>query len=530
MFELYFITSNNEKLAHARYLVRDYTIKIQKQKNYGIGYEEPRIKDRNRLLEQSILNASERFQKNVSNPDSKFFFIEDTSVIIEALSGPEEEIPGVDIKYWMRDNSFDVVDTLLKVKGNNRKVIVRSDIVLWLPTDYREKYGKKYYLHFYDQVEGSIVGSESVTKTQPYYPWLNHQTFNKWFVPKGYSEPISKLEINHANQSDFRRKVFNKMVDFFQNEGLVQKKVPLKTAGIQLGFNNPVVFVICGPTCAGKTTIAKYLQEHFSYYHIEASDFMYLNFYERHGVGSNVSIGDFALEALNSNKRIVVDRILDHIEKIKSIPIVITGFRAPEEINEFKTGYNGNWNVEEVWVEADFQKRFERSINRDRHDKILNEVGFKARDKLQIEMGLRGVRESLDETQIIGNNDTFNDYYDEYEQRYHTPLSHSIKINRDELVNSFIKKRSLEGAILKSLISTDQKSFYTTTEIAHLINSFPEYKNKPKSKNNVSRYFNQNYHPYYEIRLNDEKKLSYRLTNTGVSIATWINSLVVDSI
>src|SRR5258706_10070499 len=110
MFEIVFITSNNEKLAHARYLCRNYDVFISKQKQYGIGYNEPRVPEKNKLLEESFKDAYQRWKKSVSNPDEKFFFIEDTSVSILALSTDEVEVPGTDIKYWMKENDFSKVD------------------------------------------------------------------------------------------------------------------------------------------------------------------------------------------------------------------------------------------------------------------------------------------------------------------------------------------------------------------------------------------------------------------------------------
>jgi hypothetical protein len=67
--ELIFITSSNTKLAHVEYLTDEYNVEISKQKNYGIGYEEPRIYNREQLLSESYKDALERFAKNVSNPE-----------------------------------------------------------------------------------------------------------------------------------------------------------------------------------------------------------------------------------------------------------------------------------------------------------------------------------------------------------------------------------------------------------------------------------------------------------------------------
>jgi hypothetical protein len=99
---------------------------------YGKGYEEPRIYDRNKLLKESFNDAIARWKKNVSNYGGRLFFIEDTSVRIDALSDDNNEVPGVDIKYWMQSHNFTQLDTEVKKKGNNRKVSVSSHILLYL--------------------------------------------------------------------------------------------------------------------------------------------------------------------------------------------------------------------------------------------------------------------------------------------------------------------------------------------------------------------------------------------------------------
>ena len=50
------------------------------------------------------------------------------SVRIEALSHDGVEVPGVDIKYWMEEQTFARLDAALCSGGNDRRAIVRSDI------------------------------------------------------------------------------------------------------------------------------------------------------------------------------------------------------------------------------------------------------------------------------------------------------------------------------------------------------------------------------------------------------------------
>ena len=141
MTDITFITSNQTKLAHARYLCRDYNVNILHYKKlfYGKGYEEPRVDDRTLLLTESFNNAVSRWKKHFSGNNGRLFFIEDTSVKIDALSDEDNEIPGVDVKYWMQGMDFEKLDHELKNRGNNRKCSVSSHIMLFLTEDLKNK-------------------------------------------------------------------------------------------------------------------------------------------------------------------------------------------------------------------------------------------------------------------------------------------------------------------------------------------------------------------------------------------------------
>ena len=95
MTDITFITSNLTKLAHARHLCKGYDVNILQHKKFFYnkkGYEEPRIYDRNKLLKESFNDAITRWEKNVSNFGERLFFIEDTSVRIDALSDKNNEV------------------------------------------------------------------------------------------------------------------------------------------------------------------------------------------------------------------------------------------------------------------------------------------------------------------------------------------------------------------------------------------------------------------------------------------------------
>jgi len=192
MLDLHFLTSSRTKLDHIRYLLREYAINVRPPVDYGKPYIEPKIKDRGKLLEQSIRDASRRLSKlhlGTAEVDlfgsktqidvaqiyrNRMFIIEDTSVIIDQLSSEDQEFPGVDVKFWMQETTFEKLDKLLVEGGNNRNVRVRSDIVLYLPPQLRQ-HDDKFYITFTGFSKGKIDTKERIFETNHVYPWLDNE-------------------------------------------------------------------------------------------------------------------------------------------------------------------------------------------------------------------------------------------------------------------------------------------------------------------------------------------------------------------
>ena len=110
---------------------------------------------------------------------------------------------------------------------------------------------------------------------------------------------------------------------------------------------------------------------------------------------------------------------------------------------------------------------------------------------------------------------------------YNQFRTHFLKHQKQDVTNvdenrMMTRKISLEKAILVTLAIEYQKDdsrLFTTTEISHLINQV--FKCFERNKNNVSRYFNQSFHIYYEIKY-ENRKNRYRLSPIGYSEALMI--------
>ena len=524
MIDIVFFSTNRSKLAHFRYLGEKVGIRVKgfHETTYYASYNEPKIDDRSELLRLSYESALEQWLKRqgANADDHSTFFFEDTSVVIEALS-KDAEVPGVNVKYWMRDMTFAKLDALLKRAGNNRKVTVRSDIVMHLPQRWRTLLNTTdRYLSVVGESHGVIADRERKIQPNLVYPWLDDKTFNKWFVPIGANGPISMLDIKEADRADFRARAFEKItsvlhgkLSFLSNRdepGADQLQIP----GIA---TYPSIFVICGPSCAGKSTTANWMRDKYELLHIEASDFMYKAFWERHGPDPGVSIGNFAEAALQTQPGIVAQPIARFLREIRTSGAIVTGFRSTKEVEIFQQEVGPGIELALMYLDASAAIRLERALKRGR-DGVTPEK-FAKREEQEIRMGVSDIGK-LPDVEWQANEGSLRELYGAVSNRYRKALRVYTSDKKRRTQRQQLQRDQLEGLILRALLAElPTGKWHTTTEIAAVLNRrFHE----AKSKNNVSRYFNQEFHPYYELRYRerDGKRtgiLEYRLSATGIS-------------
>lgn len=519
MLALTFFTSNPTKLAHARYLVEGEPISVLgfRQRTYHAGYEEPRLQSRDALLKASYESAVQQARKARILSPRHFFILEDTSVIIDALSSPIKEVPGLDVKFWMKETTFDTLNDSIEAAGGSRRVVVRSDVLLHIPSHYRKLWGVGEYIVFTGQQSGMIVEDERTFTTNVMYPWLDNQTFNKWFQPDGASGPLGSLAIADANRYDFRRKAFEKLFQFLKARKLLQPPTPQRRLPLQRDIN----YIVCGYTCAGKTTASQHLAKAFDYLHVEASDFMHLAYYMRHDVPvpDRISIGDFAEKALVEKPEIAAEEIAAYLQTDADSPCVISGFRSIREIDwlvEKLSEHGKQFRI--IFVHSSEANRFARMVDRSRSGDVSDIARFRSRDEQQKRMGLEAI--ANDPRTVSWENDS--------------DLSQYLRIIGNDVqrgalgepdFNRWLPTLSqqgsfkLEEAILYALLTQwaddEKRPSFTTSEIAKIINELLSETSR-KHKDNVSRYFNQNFYAYYEVEIDPVKGTRrYRLSNTG---------------
>jgi hypothetical protein len=248
---------------------------------------------------------------------------------------------------------------------------------------------------------------------------------------------------------------------------------------------------------------------------------MHLSYFYRHGQRGPVPIHDFAEQALAVKPDIAAEKISEYLEDNLSLPIVISGFRSPAEI-EFltKTLAPHGKKFRTIFVNADENIRFKRLQARMRPGDDITK--FRERDNQQRRMGLELIRD-LNSTELLSNTGTLADYLGTIDLQVDMASRDEIDISAALVRIATVKEVKLEDAILIALLdawsSNEARPFFSTTQIAATIKQvFPEI--QPKHKDNVSRYFNQDFYAYYEIDIASPLSTrKYRLSNTGYGMA-----------
>ena len=98
--DIFFYTSNLVKFLHAHTVFQRFGIPLSHFKSKGDPYSE----DYSGTKEHLLARAIDEIKGSVGS--GSLFFVEDTSVTIDALSSPALDFPGLAVKEWFARTSF----------------------------------------------------------------------------------------------------------------------------------------------------------------------------------------------------------------------------------------------------------------------------------------------------------------------------------------------------------------------------------------------------------------------------------------
>lgn len=400
VLNVFFYTSNIIKLLQARLMFSRYGYELK----HFSGNREPY--DENYELGTDLLLGRAIEQVNKAFGFRSIFFVEDTSLRIEALSD-QRDFPGLAVKEWFESRTFHDVDAQIRARGSDRRATVKSDIALHVPSLGRP-------LFFHGETAGTIAPSAPAFQESAQYPWLTPLSFNGWFVPNGSNKRLGEMEFEESLEFDFRAKSLRELIIRIEelNAGLnlrpqfytVRRVEDRDQAQLSIFAEEGVLLIVIGHKCAGKTTLSDHVAFLDGAKVFEASTILRELAKE---AGVDVETSDEAFDFLRIRGwDSVAVRIAEYVDRAGSNFNVISGLRTPEELLHLKKKFP---NARIVFIEADVKDRFERHVRRGRDQHVKTIRNFEAQDEAQMKFGVMRVATELSDI-TINNNGTIESY------------------------------------------------------------------------------------------------------------------------
>jgi inosine/xanthosine triphosphate pyrophosphatase family protein/dephospho-CoA kinase len=396
ILNVFFYTSNTDKLLQARLLFMRHGYELRHFKGEREPYDEHYSLGTDFLLKRAIEQVNKTFGIR------SVFFVEDTSVRINALSDGDTDFPGLGVKEWFSNTTFDQLHRQLGQRGSERGATVYSDIALYIPTLTRP-------IFFHGETKGTIALSAPGFEASIQYPWLTPTTFNGWFIPEGSERRLGEMELEESLAYDFRAKSITAMLSRIEelNAALSLKpnfytvRRPSPTLG-QLSLlpeQTRFILLIIGDKCAGKSTFSDYTATYEGVQVYEASSILRGIAEE---LGENPNTADQALAFLSKRGwSTVAERLARYIESSTARWNVVTGLRTPEELFYLKDRFP---EARIIVVSADARIRFERHIKRARDLDVGTFQAFKDQDEKQKVFGV--LRVTAEIADVVINNES----------------------------------------------------------------------------------------------------------------------------
>jgi len=504
--EVYFYTSSIEKFLQANILFKRSGLPLKQFR----GNRKPYFEDYSSTKENLLAGAIREVTETIGHRSLIFF--EDTSVRIDALSDSGREIPGMRVKEWFAETSFDDLDTAIKQGSGSRRCAVQSDIALHIPHLGRP-------LFFHSETIGAVAETAPAFKASEQFPWLSPTNFNGWFIPDGATKRLGEMSFDEAFYFDFRIRALSKLVDYLEElsaalnlppSSYVRHHAPLEDPNVPL-FRAPA-YLVLGATCAGKTTFAERLETRHDATLVEASSVVRMCA-KKHGINEE---SDFrtAERLLNEyGTGLVAETILEAYPRSRNTTIVVSGFRAIEELRIFQGGYPDG---KVVLIEANDRIRFSRNLARARRGYISSFTEFQKLDDDQRRMGLLPVVEEFANFKIQndGTMDEFLNTVDSIatgnEANAIDPKTHATALQRSQLTRS-----------LRVLAATTEAM--TTADIGALAGE----SGSPIRHNNVNKILKR--YPELVERVDEaDQRVKYRILEPGREYLTFVDQLLLE--
>jgi len=404
--EVGFHTSSLDKFLQARMVLQEFGLRLR----HFVSSQDPYQEDYSQTEENLLTNAINEVRHRLGV--ESLFFVEDTSLRIEALSSEKEDFPGPRVKEWFAETDFSELDQELRKRGRGRDATVRSDIALHVPR-------LQCPVFFHGETKGTVAETPPSFEQSDQCPWLSPNTFNGWFIPHGTSKRLGEMSFEESWNHDFRVRSLCALVARLEEYAAVlnlsphsySTKRPLSPSPGPLLFPTEVdLLVVVGLRCAGKTTLGQYLASRHDFRFIEASSIVRM--LQREVDVQTTDAFHLASEVLRrKGPDIVARQIVGMWGNELQNRCVITGFRTIEEVEFIREKVPG---CQVVLIEASERTRFERHLRRARLGSLKTMADFRRDESQQTLFGLLGVARDLADISIE-NEGSIEEFYGQIE-------------------------------------------------------------------------------------------------------------------
>lgn len=400
--EVHFYTSNIDKFLQARAVFEKCGLILRHFRTRTDPYNEDYSIGKEMLLARSIDEVRSRIG------GGSVFFVEDTSIRIDAISTDADDYPGLAAKEWFASTKFSDLDADLRARGDNRGVTVKSDIALHLP-------GLSRPVFFHGQTRGSVAVSPPEFSAWKVHPWLTPSTFNGWLIPENAKKRLGEMSFEESWPYDFRVEALQLLIERLE-EYTAALNVPPSAYARRPGGSSATqlslldakrrILIIVGRTCAGKTTMGERLSLEHGFRFFEASAILRM-LRPKSSKDEKQGEQEFAKQLLTEfGPDAVARKLLDLVDASSVEKLAISGFRTIEELECMRSHFP---EARVVFVDASERTRYERRLKRGRADEVLSFEGFNSLDHGQWSFGLLRVAEELADIRIE-NEGTLEDY------------------------------------------------------------------------------------------------------------------------
>lgn len=391
--DVFFYTSNVDKFLQARLVFERFGLVL----NQFRGRSEPYSEDYSIGTHGLLARAIREIVATVGR--SNLFFVEDTSMRLEALSTPDNDVPGLSVKEWFQKTSFGELDAQLRSLSDDRRATVKSDIALHIP-------GARHPVYFHAATDGYVASTPPDFPESPQYPWLTPKTFNGWFVPEGADRPLGGMSFEESWLYDFRIKAMVQLIDRLEEYAAVLN-LPVQAYSRSRRRTTDArqprllktgrVFVVVGRTCAGKTTFADRAVASVDARFVEASSIVRMIRSECSDPEPDPFI--YAQKLMQERGYdVVANEVLRIYGTESERDVVISGFRTVQELETLR---QHRPDAKVVLIEANDRIRFQRHLNRARPGAPIKFSAFRELDKQQETFGLLRVVEDFADVKLV---------------------------------------------------------------------------------------------------------------------------------